>query len=108
MRRVVIDGFGGHRPDQADLIDDRTNLRKQLTYLGAVAAELFETMLWSKTHEFLPLQLRDLFSFRERLGHRLAVQLRQPGFVIERLQVRRTARHAEPNHPFYFLRIIKR
>ena len=68
-------------------------------------AVVLELMLGAEALEIVPasLQLRDGLPFRDRLGHGLAVHLRQLRLVVESLKMGRTSRHAEVDHSFRFL-----
>src|SRR6266568_3355879 len=54
-------------------------------------------MLRREAAKLSPLKLGDGLPARVRLRHRLPVQLREPRLVIETLQMRRPARHVEPD-----------
>ena len=56
--------------------------------------------------ELLPLELGDRLSLGERLRHRLAVHLVERRLVVERLEVRRSARHAEEDHALGARRMV--
>ena len=53
----------------------------------------------AKTRSLAPLKLGDLLPLRDRLGHRLAVELFQEWLVIERVEVAHSAGHVEPDDP---------
>ncbi len=98
VRRVVVDLLGLHRANDRNLIRDFAEVRKDMGELLAGLPPALELVLRSERLEFLPLKLRDLLAFGERLRHRLAVQLGQFWFVVERLEVRRAAGHAQEDH----------
>src|SRR6266704_6544563 len=49
VRRIMIDRFSGHRANQTDFLNDRADLRKQLTNLDLIFYEFFKFMLRSET-----------------------------------------------------------
>ncbi len=108
VRRVVVDRLGHHGPDDADLVGDAPDVREELADLLARLAELLERVLRREALERLPLELRDRHPRRERAGHRLAVHLGELRLVVERLQVRRPAGHAEEDDPFRLRREVRR
>ena len=69
-----------------------------LNLLTALPAAL-KGMLWSQADQLCPLELGDRHALGERLGHRLALHLREPRLVVERLQVRRPAGHVQVDDP---------
>ena len=70
------------------------DVRKELADLLARLAEFLERDTAGAKHlSFLALELGDRLPFGERLGHRLAVQFGELGFVVERFEVRRAAGH---------------
>ena len=93
----MIDLLGKHRADNADLVGDTADVRKQLGYLLAGLAELLEAVLRAEADERLALQLGDLLSFGEGLRHLLLVHVCELRLVVERLEVRRSAGHEEVN-----------
>ena len=58
--------------------------------------------------ERLVLELGELLPLGERLGERLAVELLEPRLVVEALELRRPARHAEVDHPPRLDREVRR
>ena len=108
VRRVVVDGLGGHGADDAQLVGDGAGLLEQLAHLLAVLPELLEAKLRPVAVQLGTLQLRDLLPLRERVRHRLAVHLRELRLVIPRLQVRRPARHREPDDALGLRREVQR
>ena len=67
-----------HRADDADLVGDRAEVREDLAdLLARFLPNLLERMLRREAVELLPLKLGDRLALGERLGHRLAVHLRQ-------------------------------
>ena len=93
--RIVIDGLGVQRADDAHLVGHLAELGKDGGDLLARLAAPLERVLRRQAGELLALQLRDRLALGERLGHRLAVHLGQLRLVVERLQVRRPAGHVE-------------
>ena len=87
-------------------VNRRSTDAQVLTYL----AEMLTRFLWSR--ELLPgattAQLGDLLTLGQRLGHRLAMHLGELRLEIERLEVRRTARHREPDHALHFGSVVRR
>ena len=69
------------RKDLADLLPDSPNFLK--------------ACCGPKQLSFCALELGDRLALGERLGHRLAVHLRQLRLVVERFEVRRAAGHVE-------------
>jgi hypothetical protein len=97
--RVVVDGLGPQRADDANLIGNRAEVREDLADLLARFAVLQELVLRPEALQLLSLKLRDWLPLGERFGHRLPVHLGQLGLVVERLQVRRPARHRQEDDP---------
>ncbi len=87
MRRIVIDRISGHRTDDADLVGNRADVRKQRTDLCLALAKLFEREHGPKTEQFLALQLGKLLPLSHALGHRLAIEFGKFRFVIERFKL---------------------
>ena len=96
--RVVVDLLRLHRPDHAELIREARDVRKQVAHLDAGFSVLLERREGPTRLEHGTLQLRELLPFGERLGKRLIVEILQHGLPIKRLELRRSARHAEKNH----------
>ena len=74
-------------------------VREERADLLARLAELLEGVLRGEALQLLALELGDRLPLGERLGHRLAVHLGQLRLVVERLQVRRPAGHAQEDDP---------
>jgi hypothetical protein len=100
VRRIVVDGLGGHRTDQADFIRHRAELREKLAEFHAVLAEFLEFKLRPETLQSLSLKLGDLFPLGHGFRHRFAIEFAQLRLGIESFQVRGTAGHCQPNDPF--------
>src|SRR5439155_16437404 len=71
--RVVVDLVGVHRLDDADLIRDGTDVRKQRRDFLAGPAEPLEFEQRPHAEELLSLKLGNWLALRERFGHRLSV-----------------------------------
>ena len=95
----MIDLLGLHRADDADLVGDAGDVREQVGDLLARLAVLLEFDERPARLEHGVLKLGELLPLGERLGERLAVELLQLGLVVEALELRRAARHAEVDHP---------
>jgi hypothetical protein len=108
VRRVVVDGLAGHRADEADLVRDVRDPRKQLADLDAERAHLLELRLRPEAEQFLALELRQLLALGHALRHGLAVHLGQLGFPVERFQVRGPAGHRQPDHALRLGRMVQR
>lgn len=96
----MIDGLGGHGTDQADAVEDRSNVWEQLADLGFGFSKPLEGKTWAVTDEFLALELGDLFSARERFRHGLPMHFAELRFGIEGFQMGRSAGHGEPDDAF--------
>ena len=101
-RRIVVDRFGVHRADDADVVGDLSVPWQQVTDPLAGLAVL------SKRHERLGDRKR-LLSRRHagqtlaapnRIGQLLAIQFFQRWLVVERVDLRWGARLAEVDHAF--------
>ena len=109
MRRVVVDLLRGHRPDDTDVIGNAADMRQCLGDRLAGFAILLKLMLRPKAlQRLVALQLRNRLTVGDRLGHPLAVHLGQLRFVVERLEMRRPACHAEMDHPLGLGREMQR
>ena len=97
--RIVIDGLARHGTHPANLIGHRAQLGEEFTQFDTGFPETLEGQLRSVANQLLSLELGDLLTLGERLGHRLAVHLRQLGLGIEGFQMRRTTGHTQPDHP---------
>ena len=97
MGRVVVDLLGDHRADDADVVSKllMPGSKTSLIHLAAwpVAVELEHRAV--PRLQLLVLELCDRLALGVRLGHRLVVKLGQLRLVVERLQMRRSAGHAE-------------
>ena len=108
VRRIVVDGFGGHRTDDAEIVHHRTDVFEQLTNLRAGFSKLPELQLRAVAEQLLALQLSELLSLGHAFGHRLAMHLRQLGFGVERFEMRRSPRHREPDDTPDLRRVMRR
>ena len=91
MRGVVIDLFGPHGADDADVIGHAADVREELADFLAGFAELLEVVLRAEAGELRVLKLRDLLPLGERFGHRLGVHLRELRLVVEGFEMRGAA-----------------
>ena len=82
-------------------------MREEFTELFPVFAELFELMLGPEADQFLTLQLGNLLAFGERLRHGFAIEFRQLGLVVKRLQMRRATCLVEEDDPLRFSRMVE-
>src|SRR5438128_1740398 len=97
MGRIVIDLLGVHRTEDANLVRDPANVRKEFRDFLTALTPLLEFTKRAARLQFRVLQLSQLLAFGERLRERLAVEFLELGLVIETFQMRRPARHAEVN-----------
>ena len=84
---VVVDLLGPHRSHDARLVDDAADVRKQLADDLPRFAERLEAVRRSQAGQPLSLELRDLLSSRERLGHCFARHARELRLVVECLEM---------------------
>ena len=94
----MIDSVAGHRPNETDIIQHRTGLRKQLTDFSPGLPEFLELKLRPVTDQWLTLELRKLLPLGHAIGHGLAMHFRQLRLVIKRLQMRGTTGHGKEYH----------
>ena len=85
----MIDVVGHHRPDDAQVVGARPDVRKELAYLQTGLAELAELPRRGQ-------QLSRLAQIELRRG--LAVILSEAGLGIECIDLRRSAGHEEKDH----------
>jgi hypothetical protein len=104
VRRIVVDRVCGHRAHEAKVVDHGAEMREQGANFRLVLPKFFEGKLRGEADEFLPLQLCELLALRETLRHGLAMHRRELRLRVERLKLRRTARHRQPNHALGLLR----
>ena len=84
---VVVDLLGPHRSHDARLVDDAADVRKQLADDLPRFAERLEAVRRSEAGQPLSLELRDLLSSRERLGHCFARHVGKLRLVVECLEM---------------------
>ena len=99
MGRVVIDLFGYQRADDTDVVGHLGVPGEKVANPLSAIAVLLEAGQMPLYLECLALELRDGLARRDALGHRLAVHFIELRLVIEGLQMRRSARHAEKDDP---------
>ena len=87
VRRIVVDLLGHHRAHDADVVRDAADMRQQRRHVLSGLAVTLERMLRRQNLQLLALELGDLLSLGDRLGHGLAVELLQHRFVVEQLQM---------------------
>ena len=83
----MIDLLCPHGANNADIVGNTADMREQLAHFLPGLAELLKFVLRAEADEWAPLQLRDLLTFRQRFGHRLAVHFAQLRFVVEGLEM---------------------
>jgi hypothetical protein len=71
-------------------------------------SELLEVKLRLEAAELFALELGDGLALGEAVGHGFAGHLAELGFVIEGLQMGRSPRHVQMNHPLRFGGKMKR
>lgn len=108
MGGVVVNLLGGHRTDNADVVSNGADVRKDFGDFLTGFPESFERELRRQAFQFLVLKLGDRLALGEGFGHGLAREFREFGFVVEGFEVRRAARHAEINDPFRFGNDVRR
>ncbi len=100
-RRIVVDRFGEERTDQADSIGDPRRVRQQLAQPDARVAMLCEAKD-RRRHRKPRLaggHPRQALAAADR-GRQIFVESRfEMGFVIEQIELRRSAGLREPDHP---------
>jgi hypothetical protein len=65
-------------------------------------------MLGCEAVQFLPLELSDLLTLRDGIGHRLPVHFREFGLRVEGLEVSHSSSHVEPNDSLGSRRVVER
>ena len=103
----MIELIGPHRPDQTDVIDDRSEMRQHLRNLYAALAMTRKPKLRPHdrgvgTNEGVPLTT----NHRRREG--LSLQLGQLRLVVEEVELTGSARHEEVNDPLGTRREVRR
>jgi len=99
----MIDRVGRHRPNDTNVVGDRTEVGKQRTDFGLAVTKSFERKHRPETNQTLALQLGKLLSLCHAFGHRLAIKLCQFWLVIEGFELRRATGHRQPDDAFDFL-----
>jgi hypothetical protein len=103
----MIDLFGPHGADDGELVDDGADLGEEGTDLGAGLTERLEGVLGTEADEGAPLELGDLLSFGEGLGHGLAVHFGEAGLRVEGFQMGWTTRLIEEDDAAGALRVVQ-
>ena len=100
----MIDGIGGQRTDNRNVIGHTPDVREEIANVLAGLAKLLEIMLRAEAGQIvsLALQLGNRLALGDAFRHRFAIHLAQLRLVIERLQMTRAAGHAQVDHPFHF------
>ena len=96
----MVDLFGLHGAHNADVVGDAPDVGQQRGHVLAALPVVPERVPGAEDAQLLALELCDLLPLRERLGHRLAVPLRQFRLVVQEFEMRRTARHAQEDDSF--------
>ena len=104
MSWIVVDLLSDHGTDHADLICDRTGMRKKVGNFDTCLAVFFETREGTASDELVTLELSELLALGERFRKRFVVEAIEFGFGIEGFQMRRPTGHAEMDHAFCFSR----
>src|SRR5439155_8079327 len=94
------DLLGVHRTENANLVRDPADVRKEFRDFLTALTPLLELTKRTARFQFRVLQLSQLLAFGERLRERLAIEFLELGLVVEAFQMRRPARHAEVNDAF--------
>ena len=108
MRGIVIDLFGMQGTDNADIVRDAADVRKQRGDLLPGLAPFPEFTKRSARDQLGVLQLGQLLALSKRVRERLPVKLFEPGLEIKTLQMLRTPCHAQVNDPPGFHRKVRR
>ena len=100
--RIVVDGFGVHRFDESDVIDDGGRLREQFAEPRPRLTMLLKIEDRRGAGErLLPGgHAGDTLPHADRIGEFGAVQFLQLRLVIEQVDVRWPTRHDQPDDPF--------
>lgn len=97
---IVIDGLGGHRANEAEVIDDGADVGEEGGDFGSVPAELGEGKHGALTVQFLALELGELLTAGEAFRHGRSIQCGELGFRIEGFELGRASGHGEPDDAF--------
>lgn len=95
MRGIVIDLFGDHGPDHAQVVCHLCMPGQEVADLDSAFAIALEFCERTEASQRLPLELGNWLSGSNRFGHWLAIHASQFRFVVERFQVRRPPGHAK-------------
>src|SRR5579885_3207949 len=104
----MINLFRPHGTHNTDVIGYAANLWEKLANLLPRLPKLLKSMLWAETNERPTLELGNLLSLGERLGHRLAVHFGELWLVIESLQMRGPAGLIQEDHALGLWRVMER
>ena len=108
MGGIVIDLFGVQGADDAKVVRDAADVRKQRRDFLPRLAPFPELTKRSAREQLGVLQLGELLTLGERVRERLAVEFFELGLEIETLQVRRSTRHAQVDDAPGFHRKVSR
>src|SRR5687768_6131465 len=100
MRGIMIDRLSGHRADNGDVVDHAPDMWKEFADFRLGLSELLEAPLRAKALQLRSLELRELLTLGERLGHGLAIVFGQDGLGVEGFEMGGPASHGEPDHTF--------
>ena len=89
----MIDRIGRHGANEANIVNNSTNIGEQGADLGSIAAVFGEWKNRSQAEKFFSLKLRQLLTSSETLRHRFAIHLGQLGLRIVKLQMRGATCH---------------
>ena len=89
-----------HRANNADIVRNRTDVRKRLRDHLARRSKTLKLVLRGQTLENCPLKLGDGLTTRHGIGKWLAVELTEFRLVVQRLQMRGTAGHDHEDDSF--------
>ena len=100
--RVVIDGLGLHRPDDAEVVHDFRGVREQLAHPGAGLAVLLELEKGTGQRQggLIPGHARETLAHPHRFRKLLAIAPVEQRLVIKSFKLRRPAAHKKVNDPF--------
>ena len=102
---IVVDGFGVHRFDHADIIDDFREVRQGIADPGPTLAMLLKTELIGGSDGERLLagsHAGQALIAANGIGKRFGIQLFEPWFIVEEFHLRRAAMHEEVDHAFGF------
>ena len=100
MRGVMVDLFGPHRADDAEVVRVCADVGEEVTDFDASLAVFLIVDEGAAGLKYRPLQLRELLSLGEGFGEGLAVELLECWLPVEGLEVRGAARHTEIDDAF--------